>query len=253
MLIVRFWDGRQARYGELNGEEILALEGQPFQGLHPSEEIISLAAVTLLAPCEPSKVLCIGLNYADHARETNAPIPEEPVVFMKPPTAVTGPGAEIMHPSNSNQVDHEAELVVVIGEKTRRVSPDEAAQKILGYTCGNDVSARDWQFKTGGQWTMGKAFDTFAPIGPAIVTGIDPRERNIRLILNGQVKQSSNTREMIFDVYHLVSYLSQAITLLPGDVIFTGTPSGIGRIKPGDRVEVDIEGIGRLVNTVVAE
>ncbi|MHB1420186.1 MAG: fumarylacetoacetate hydrolase family protein [Bacillota bacterium] len=250
---MRFWDGQQARYGELSGKKILALDGPDIGRLQPGTETFSLDEVRLLAPCEPSKVLCIGLNYADHARETNAPIPEEPVVFMKPPTALTGPGAGIVYPSNSNKVDHEAELVVVIGETARMVSPQEAAQKILGFTCGNDVSARDWQFKTGGQWTMGKAFDTFAPIGPAIVTDIDPREREIKLILNGEVKQSSNTREMIFDVYHLVSYLSQVMTLLPGDVIFTGTPSGIGPIKPGDRVEVVIEGVGRLSNPVISE
>jgi 2-keto-4-pentenoate hydratase/2-oxohepta-3-ene-1,7-dioic acid hydratase in catechol pathway len=212
---------------------------------------------------DPEKVMCIGLNYADHAAESGAAIPSEPVVFNKFPTAVCAPDAPIVLPRLSSQVDYEAELVVVIGRQGRHIPREQAYTYVAGYTCGHDVSARDWQLaKPGGQWLLGKAFDTFAPFGPELVTAdeINPGVLDICLRLNGQTMQRSNTRQLIFPVDHLVSYISGICTLKPGDVIFTGTPPGVGFarkppvfLKPGDTVEVEIEKIGVLRNAVVAE
>jgi 2-keto-4-pentenoate hydratase/2-oxohepta-3-ene-1,7-dioic acid hydratase in catechol pathway len=221
--------------------------------------------VSLLAPVpDPEKVICIGLNYADHAAESGSPIPTEPVVFCKFPTAVRGPGAPIVLPRLSTQVDYEAELVVVIGREGRHIPRSQAWDYIAGYTCGNDVSARDWQRgKPGGQWLLAKSFDGFAPQGPALTTRDevpDPGALDIRLRLNGQTMQDSNTRQLIFPIDQLVAYVSGVCTLKPGDVIYTGTPPGVGMarqppvfLKPGDVTEVDIAGIGVLRNPVVAE
>jgi len=223
------------------------------------EEIELLPVIPL-----PEKILCIGLNYADHARETNAPTPPEPVVFNKFPTAVCGQWQPILLPRASQQVDYEAELVVVIGRGGRRITPQEALNHIAAYCCGNDISARDWQLgKPGGQWLLGKSFDTFAPIGPVLVTADevpDPNNLAIRLRLNGRVMQDSSTAQLIFKVQELVAYVSGVCTLSPGDLIFTGTPAGVGFarrppvfLKPGDTVEVEIEKIGTLRNPVRAE
>ncbi len=220
------------------------------------------SSVQLTAPVpDPEKVICIGLNYADHAAESGSEIPCEPVVFNKFPTAVRGPGQAIILPKLSEQVDYEAELVVVIGREGRHISRENAFAHVAGYTCGHDVSARDWQLKKpGGQWLMGKTFDTFAPMGPELVTADEvdaPNSLDIRLRLNGQCMQNSNTRQLIFPIEHLVSYVSDVCTLKPGDVIFTGTPPGVGVahkppvfLKHGDVVEVEIEGIGVLRNPV---
>jgi 2-keto-4-pentenoate hydratase/2-oxohepta-3-ene-1,7-dioic acid hydratase in catechol pathway len=220
--------------------------------------------VSLLAPIlSPEKVICIGLNYADHAAESGQAIPEEPVVFNKFPTSLTGPGQPISLPSVSAEVDYEAELVVVIGREGKGISESEALDYVGGYTCGHDVSARDWQLrKPGGQWLLGKTFDTFAPIGPLLVTADEipnPGELGIALRLNGRTMQDSSTRQLIFSVPKLISYLSQVATLKPGDLIFTGTPPGVGAarkppvfLQPGDKVEVEIEGIGVLENPVIA-
>lgn len=229
--------------------------GQPLE----LEEIELLPVIPL-----PQKIICIGLNYADHARETSAPIPAEPVVFNKFPTAVCGQWQPILLPRASQQVDYEAELVVVIGRGGRRIAPQDAPKHIAAYCCGNDISARDWQMgKPGGQWLLGKSFDTFAPIGPVLVTADeipDPNDLEIRLRLNGQVMQDSSTRQLIFSVEELVAYVSGVCTLAPGDLIFTGTPAGVGYtrrppvfLKPGDSVEVEIEKIGVLRNPVRAE
>lgn len=218
----------------------------------------------LLAPiAEPSKVICIGLNYRDHALETNSPIPTEPVVFNKFPQSVVGPDDAVVLPMVSHEVDYEAELVVVIGKKGKRISKANAMQHVAGYTVGNDVSARDWQKgRPGGQWLLGKTPDTFAPTGPHLVTAdeVDPSNLRIGLRLNGQTMQDSSTRELIFGVDELIAHLSQLFTLQPGDLIFTGTPPGVGAarkppvfIKAGDRMEVEIEGLGVLSNPVVAE
>jgi 2-keto-4-pentenoate hydratase/2-oxohepta-3-ene-1,7-dioic acid hydratase in catechol pathway len=229
-----------------------------------SAEGAPLEGVTLLPPVlDPQKILCVGLNYADHAKETGATPGDEPVIFCKLPTTLTGPGAPIELPPESNEVDYEAELVVVIGRQARRVSREAAWDYIAGYSCGHDVSARDWQKnKPGKQWLLGKSFDTFAPLGPCLATPdevADPGNLPIELRLNGKVMQQSNTNQLIFPIDCLVSYLSHVCTLLPGDLIYTGTPAGVGLarkppvfLKPGDVVEVEIEGLGTLRNPVVA-
>jgi len=226
--------------------------------LGPSDQ-----SLELLCPLDtPGKILCIGLNYRDHAIETNAPIPEEPIVFSKAPSSLIGPEDPIEIPSISQQVDYEAELVVVVGERLKKSSQEQAQQAIFGYTAGNDISARDWQKgKPGKQWLLGKSFDTFAPIGPAIALASsisDPQNLKIQSRLNGQLMQDSSTRELIFSPAMLLSYISQVLTIEPGDLLFTGTPAGVGVardpqvfLKPGDRIEVQIESIGTLSNLCV--
>ncbi|MEJ2715917.1 MAG: fumarylacetoacetate hydrolase family protein [Deltaproteobacteria bacterium] len=210
----------------------------------------SLDQVRLLAPAEPTKIVAVGLNYRDHAEEVRLPIPDEPLLFLKPASSVIGPGDAIVIPPESSRVDYEAELGVVIGKTARRVSSQQASEYILGYTCLNDVTARDLQAKDK-QWTRAKSFDTFCPIGPWVQTELDPSDLRIELYLNGEQKQESRTSELIFDVFRLVEFISCVMTLEPGDVIATGTTSGIGKMKPGDSVEVRIEGIGSLINPVV--
>lgn len=218
----------------------------------------------LLAPiANPSKVICIGLNYRDHAIETNSPIPEEPVVFNKFPQAVVGPDDNVVLPAVAHEVDYEAELVVIIGKQGRRIRKEDAFQYVAGYTVGNDVSARDWQKgRPGGQWLLGKTPDTFAPTGPHLVTAdeVDPHNLKVQLRLNGATMQNSSTKELIFGIDELIAHLSKLFALQPGDLIFTGTPPGVGAarkppvyIKPGDTMEVEIEGLGILVNPVVAD
>ncbi len=212
---------------------------------------------------DPRKIACIGLNYRDHAAESGAKIPDEPILFTKFATALVGHEADIVLPSVSNEVDYEAELVIVVGKRGKNIKDPEAMEFVAGYTVGHDVSARDWQLKKEGkQWTIGKTFDTFAPVGPVLVTPdevADPHNLAIRLRLNGQTMQDSNTRQMIFGVGPLVAYLSQVFTLEPGDLIFTGTPPGVGFarkppvfLKPGDTVEVEIDRLGVLRNRCVA-
>ncbi len=224
-----------------------------------------LAGLALLPPVpRPEKVICVGLNYADHARESGMQPPPEPVLFSKFPSAVLAPGAPIVLPKLSAEVDYEAELVVVIGRGGRQIPVEQAHAHIAAYCCGNDVSARDWQLrKPGGQWLLGKSFDTFAPFGPWLVTADevpDPGRLSIQLRLNGRVMQDSSTAQLIFSVPRLVAYVSGVCTLVPGDVIFTGTPPGVGFarkppvwLQPGDTVEVEIEGLGVLRNPIVAE
>ena len=221
------------------------------------------ANATLLAPVgDPQKIICIGQNYRDHCAEQNQPLPERAIIFSKYPTALIGPNENIVLPRSSEQVDYEAELAFVIGKRAKHVSESDAKSYIAGYMCLNDVSARDIQFADK-QWVRGKTFDTFAPTGPSLVTADeieDPHNLNISLTLNGQTMQSSNTSNLIFGVYYLVSYLSQGITLEPGDIITTGTPGGVGifrnppvLLKPGDSVTVTIEGLGNLTNPVISE
>lgn len=230
-----------------------------------NKSVVFAAAPRMKAPVpNPGKVICIGLNYRDHAAESGAPIPKEPVIFNKFPNAIIGPGEPIELPTVSSQVDYEAELVVVIGKRGRRIAESAAIEFIAGYTIGHDVSARDWQLgKDAKQWLLGKSFDTFAPMGPALVTRdevADPHNLGIRFRLNGQTMQDSNTSQMIFRVEQLVSYVSQVTTLDPGDVIFTGTPPGVGFarkppvfLKPGDVCEVEIDGLGVLRNGCIAQ
>lgn len=241
---------KEIRYGVLEGEQVRLLDGSFLDSdSKPTNTCLPLDSVTLLAPVEPSKVICVGLNYALHIKEMNHSLPEDPVIFLKAPTCVIGPEAEIIYPKISQQVDYEAELAAVIGGTIKDVTEEEAAQAIFGYTCANDVTARDLQ-KKDGQWTRGKSFDTFCPIGPWVVTDLDPSQLEIQLLLNGEVKQSSNTRFFITSVPKLVSFISQVMTLKPGDIVLTGTPEGVGPMQSGDEVVVRIQAIGELHNTL---
>lgn len=209
-----------------------------------------ISEVRLLAPCLPSKIVCVGLNYRSHAEETGLPMPTQPLIFLKPSTAVIGPDDEIVLPPLSpRRVDYEAELGVVIGRRARNVPLDRAMDFVLGFTCFNDVSERYAQ-QGDGQWTRAKSYDTFAPIGPWIETEVAPDDLKVETYLNGELRQSARTCDLIFVVPELISFISSVMTLLPGDVIATGTPSGIGQMNPGDAVEIRIEGIGSLRNDV---
>ncbi len=230
------------------------LAGHPFGGRDEDIKLTGLrfplADVRLLAPILPSKVICIGKNYADHAREMGGEPPQEPVIFLKPSTAVCGPGDPIQRPSElSERVDFEGELAVVIGRLCRQVPADRVAEVIFGYTCANDVTARDLQARDG-QWTRAKGFDTFCPLGPWIETAVDPADLELSTVLNGEVKQNSRTSLLLHGVHSLVAFVSQVMTLLPGDVLLTGTPAGVGPMDKGDQVTVAIEGIGALTNPV---
>jgi 2-keto-4-pentenoate hydratase/2-oxohepta-3-ene-1,7-dioic acid hydratase in catechol pathway len=205
--------------------------------------------IHLIPPCQPTKIVAVGLNYQSHAQELNMQLPDEPLLFLKPSTSVIGHEGYISYPPMSRRVDYEAELGVVIGRVAKSVSVDEAKSYILGYTCFNDVTARDLQGKDK-QFTRSKSFDTFAPVGPWIETDLDPTKCKVESFLNGKLKQSGNTSDLVFPVFYLVSFISEIMTLLPGDIIATGTPSGIGPMKVGDTVEVKIEGIGTLRNQV---
>jgi 2-keto-4-pentenoate hydratase/2-oxohepta-3-ene-1,7-dioic acid hydratase in catechol pathway len=249
MKLVRFENEGKVLYGAVEGSEIKIIEGDIFGEYTVTEKSVPFDSVRILPPSVPGKAVCVGLNYRDHAEEFGKPIPESPTLFIKPDTAVIGHLDYIEYPEMSKRVDYECELVVVIKKKIRNISKDEAKDAILGYTCGNDVTARDLQPKDG-QWTVAKSFDTFLPFGPWIVTDIEPSNLNIKTYLNGEVKQSSNTKHLIFDAYTLVSYISKVMTLNPGDIIMTGTPSGISPMSCGDKVEIEIEGIGRLVNYI---
>ncbi len=255
MKLLRFMKDGKERTGVLiNGGmveihlSLIEASLAPFEDLE-RKEFYSLNDVEILPPVQPSKVVCVGLNYRDHAEELNMDLPEEPILFLKPPTTVIGHKDNIIYPNQSHQVDHEAELAVVIGREARFVNQKDVFDCIAGYTALNDVTARDLQQKDG-QWTRAKSFDTFCPLGPWMETEMDPSNRDISLKLNNEVKQNSNTKNMIFPVDELVEYVSNIMTLNPGDVIATGTPPGVGSMKVGDVVEVCIDGIGTLRNEV---
>jgi 2-keto-4-pentenoate hydratase/2-oxohepta-3-ene-1,7-dioic acid hydratase in catechol pathway len=236
--------------GEAGAEEVAVINGHPFGEVTFSGLRLPLAGVRLLPPVLPSKVVAIGKNYADHAREMGGEPPAEPVLFLKPSTSVIGPGGAIVHPTLSQRVDFEGELAVVIGRLCREVPIERAHEVVLGYTCANDVTARDLQ-KTDGQWARAKGFDTFCPIGPWIDTEVDASDLAITTTVNGVVLQDSRTSLLLHDVAKLITFVTAAMTLLPGDVILTGTPAGVGPMVPGDAVAVTIEGIGTLTNTVI--
>jgi 2-keto-4-pentenoate hydratase/2-oxohepta-3-ene-1,7-dioic acid hydratase in catechol pathway len=252
MKLVRFLAEGKPACGLVKGEELTELGGDFFSPFKMLKTSRVFSRAPLLPPCNPSKVVAVGLNYRDHARELGLAVPDEPVIFLKPPTTVIGPGEPIVYPAASARVDYEAELGVVIKDRTRGISPGEAPGHILGYTCANDVTARDLQ-KKDGQWTRAKSFDTFCPVGPWIETDLDPGDLLVQTYLNGERRQSSRTSQLIFTVNELVSFISGIMTLEPGDLIITGTPAGIGSLKPGDEVEVRIEGIGSLKNRVKEE
>ena len=239
-------------YGAVEPEGIRLHLGSPFVAWEPTETVVGWDEARLLAPVIPTKIIAVGRNYEEHAAELRNPVPDEPALFLKPPTSVIGPLQAIRIPEDSVDVQHEAELAVVIGRFAKDVKMENAGDYVLGYTAANDVTARDLQ-KKDVQWTRGKGFDTFCPLGPAIDTDLDPLEGlQVTCRVNGNLRQSGSTADMIFGVAELIAYISRIMTLLPGDVILTGTPSGVGPMEPGDKVEVEIEGIGVLVNTVAA-
>jgi 2-keto-4-pentenoate hydratase/2-oxohepta-3-ene-1,7-dioic acid hydratase in catechol pathway len=252
MKIVRIKAGDDIAYGVADAEGVLVYNGSPFVAWEPTETVVPWQSVNLLAPVIPTKVLCVGKNYEEHAAEFDGEVPEEPLVFMKPATSVIGPNQAVAYPKLSREVHHEAELAVVISRPARNVKAEDASQYIFGYTAANDVTARDLQRKDG-QWTRAKGFDTFCPLGPAIETELDPLERLAVIArVNGEVRQAGFTSDMVFGVAELMEYITAFTTLLPSDVILTGTPSGVGPVEPGDVMEIEVDGIGTLSNRVVA-
>jgi len=253
--IGRFRWGNETIFGLVKGKEIFPLKEKRIfelmESVTPRGESIGFDEVKFLSPTRPTKIVAVGLNYKAHAEEMGKPLPEEPLIFLKPSTAVIANKMKIVLPPSSKRVDYEGELAIVIGRKCRKVSVEEAPNYILGYSCFNDVTARDLQRKDV-QYTRAKSFDTFAPYGPWFATDLDPTGLGIETRVNGEVKQKGNTGDMIFSPFELVSFISHVMTLLPGDVIATGTPPGVGPLNPGDKVEVKIEGIGTLVNYVVS-
>ena len=252
MKIVRIKAGDDIAYGVADSEGVLVYNGSPFVAWEPTETVVPWPSVSLLAPVLPTKVLCVGKNYEDHADEMGGDVPEEPLIFIKPATTVIGQNQTVVHPRISTEVHHEAELAVVISRVARNIKAEDASQFIMGYTAANDVTARDLQRKDG-QWTRAKGFDTFCPLGPAIETELDPLERLAVICkVNGEVRQAGFTSDMVFGVAEILEYVTAFTTLLPGDVVLTGTPSGVGKVEPGDVMEVEIDGIGTLVNRVSA-
>ncbi|MGN8049706.1 fumarylacetoacetate hydrolase family protein [Curtobacterium sp. 22159] len=254
MKIARFSSkGEDPRYGILDERDLVVLAGDPmYQGFETTGERVPLADAKLLAPVIPrSKVIGVGLNYAEHASEMDERAGDDPVVFLKPNTSVIGPEDPIRLPAGVGRVDHEGELAIVIGSLAKNVTREDFASVILGYTIANDVTARDLQARDG-QWTRSKGFDTFCPLGPAIETEIDPSDIRIETRVDGDLRQVGSTSEMIHDIPSLIEFVSSIWTLLPGDVILTGTPAGVGEIRDGEVVEVTIEGIGSLKNPVIA-
>jgi len=249
MRLVRFRFGDRIATGVVEADAVRALAGTFFENPVPSGEEIPLDDVRLLAPILPSKVVCLGKNYAAHAAEFGGEVPEEPLVFLKPSTSVSGPGDPIPLPPISNRVDYEGELAVVIGRIARNVRAEETFRYILGYTCGNDVTLRDLQ-KKDDQWARAKGFDGSCPLGPWVETELDPIDVHLETRVNGEVRQSASTSDMVFGVATIIEFVTAFMTLLPGDVIMTGTPEGVGKLEPGDRVEVVIDGIGVLLNPV---
>ena len=246
---VRFMNEGVASWGLLDDDEIHVLTQAPYLGGEESGVCLDVEGVNLLAPCEPNKILCVGTNYYDHVQELGFDRPATPILFIKPSTCVNAPGATLVRPRSSQRLDYEGELAFVVGRTATRVSAAEASDYIFGYTILNDVTARDLQ-SADGQWTRAKSFDGFAPVGPWLTTGIDPSDLELTTRLNGEVKQHSRTSLMMWGVPELLEFITEGITLLPGDVVTTGTPAGIGPMADGDVVEVEIKGLGMLRNPV---
>jgi len=261
MKIAKIAYDKTESYAMVENQGFRVIDGDIFGNWKPGDKIIPRDAAQLLVPVDPRQIIAIGLNYLEHARELGNDVPAEPVIFLKARNSLTGPGRDIVLPKIApDEVDYEAELVVVIGKTAKNITPQQVDDYILGFTCGNDISARDCQHRRDKQWAHAKSFDTFAPVGPWIETEINPDNLNIKQTLNGTVMQDSNTSDMIFGYRQLVSFLSTCMTLLAGSIIFTGTPPGVGAgrtpkvfLKPGDSVTVEIEGIGKLQNGVVEE
>ena len=261
MKIARYLYDNEISYGAVKNNKLKKIKGDIFSNFATENEFVSIEEVDFLSPVIPPNIIAIGLNYQKHAEESGSKLPEKPVVFLKATTSLAGPNDLIKLPQMApDEVDFEAELAVIIAKKAKNITPEKASDYILGYTCANDVSARDCQKRIDKQWARGKSFDTFCPLGPVIETELNPQNLKIESILNGQVMQSSNTSDMIFSVREIVSYLSKNMTLLPGTVILTGTPEGVGfaRDNPeflntGDKIEIKIENIGSLKNKVIKE
>ncbi len=252
MKIVRMKAGDDIAYGVADAEGVVVYKGSPFVAWEPTETVVPWPSVSLLSPVIPTKILCVGKNYEDHVDEMGGEIPEEPVIFMKPATAVVGQNAAVIHPRISKEVHHEAELAVVISRPARNINAEDASRYIFGYTAANDVTARDLQMRDA-QWTRAKGFDTFCPLGPAIETELDPLERLAVICrVNGEVRQAGFTSDMIFGVAEILEYITAFTTLLPGDLVLTGTPAGASKVEPGDVMEIEIDGIGTLTNRLVS-
>ena len=239
----------KAVYGWMLDDKIGEIQGNIFGEYRRREAKIPLIEVKLAAPCVPSKIICVGRNYIEHAKELGNEVPKVPLTFFKPPSSIISNGENIILPPQSKQVEHEAELVVVVGKRGRNITTEQAKEYIFGYTIGNDITARDLQ-KTDDQWTRAKGFDTFCSFGPWIDTEFDASDAVVTCRVNGQMRQMASTRDMVFNVNTLIAYISSVMTIEPGDIIFTGTPAGVGELKNGDVVDVEIEGLGKLSNPV---
>lgn len=251
MRLIKFLYSNKIHWGVVKKNRVVFLLEEPFDSIKKTPKCVNLCDVKVLPACgENPKVILAGLNYQDHAKELGMHQPKHPIIFLKPNTTLIGDGENIKYPRGVARLDYEAELALVISKKCKSVSEKKAREYILGYTCLNDVTARDLQ-KRDGQWTRAKSFDTFCPVGPWIETDIDPNNLRVKLYLNGEIKQNSSTKNFFFSAEYLVSFISRIMTLYPGDIISTGTPVGVGQMKKGDVVEVEIEGIGRLKNFVV--
>lgn len=256
MRVARFTTGTEPAYALVEGPEgqetLALLDGDPLmRPVQPTGQRVPVADARLLSPVIPrSKVVCVGKNYAEHAVEMGAPPPEEPLIFLKPNTSVIGPGDGVVYPAQTENLHYEGELAVVISRIARDVPASRAVETIFGYTVGNDVTARDLQARDG-QWTRAKGFDTFCPLGPWIVTDLDPEDLALTTTVNGELRQAGRTSQMVHSISELIAYITSVMTLLPGDVVLTGTPAGVGPMHPGDEVAVTIEGIGTLRNPVI--
>ncbi|MCK4995224.1 MAG: fumarylacetoacetate hydrolase family protein [Candidatus Omnitrophica bacterium] len=250
MKIVRIDYKGKAQWGVKKEDFVKLLAGTPFGKIKYSGQIVALKSTKILSAAQPSKIIMVGLNYRKHAKELGLKIPKVPVLFLKPPSSLAAPGENIIYPQGVKRLDYEAELAFIVKKTAHNIQEKKAGEYILGYTCCNDITARDLQ-KKDGQWTRAKSFDTFCPLGPHIETKIQPENLCVCSYLNGKLRQNSTTADFIFPVYYLVAFISRIMTLFPGDVISTGTPHGIGRMKRGDKIEIEISGIGCLKNQVV--
>jgi len=252
MKVIRFLEGRAARFAAVEGDIAYPFDGEPWEGAVPSTRPVPVAGLPLLTPCEPSKIIGVGKNYRAHAKEMHGDLPDEPLLFLKPPSASLASGLPIVRPRGYQRVDYEGELGVVIGRRGQRIKAEDALAHVFGYTCFNDVSVRDLQ-KKDVQFTRAKGFDTFAPFGPCIVTDLDPAKLRLTTRLNGEIKQDAPVSDMVFDVATLIAFISRVMTLVPGDLIATGTPAGVGNLRSGDVVDIEIPEIGCLHNPVIEE
>ena len=253
MKLVRF----ETPIGEINtgwvlGDQVGIVDGSIFGEFRRSEANLSISSLKLLPPIQPTKIICVGRNYVSHAEEHDAEVPEIPLIFLKPPSSLIGHGSAIILPPQSSQVEHEAELAVIIGKQGRWISPDEATDYILGYSIANDVTARDLQ-RQDGQWTRGKGFDSFCPLGPWLETDFNPADALLTCNVNEDTRQMASTRDMVFNIQQIIAFTSSTMTLEPGDLILTGTPAGVRPLQPNDIIEITIEGIGTLRNQVAIE